>query len=202
MVGAFFYERGDTMARSELSRLRHNLISKINYYNKKGYDIDKEFVNSLDEEQLRNLTTEDLLQDIYFEQQQAKYEQEQEYEYEDELEQEYEEEYFQFPGDEEMIINNFHDSYSKYNHNAVDHIDRWLEKVMQNKGIGATAQMLQDAANAGLQITNRDIYGDLDSCLVQFLAFLPEGFQFGVMETEDLMESIEDQYDNSDYWGY
>ena len=201
MVGAFFYERGDTMARSELSRLRHNLYSKIYYYNRQGYDIDSSFVKDMTEEQLQNYTTEDLLRE-YGNQYEEEQEYEEEYEDEDEYEDEYEDEwYYPFPGNEDMIFKHFLSQIEKYSVEAQNYIRVWLDRVRAERGDGAVAQMLQDAANDGLEITSRDIYGDIDACLVKFLDYLPEGFEFEQDERDALLESVLEQY-AADDWGY
>lgn len=168
------------MAKSELSRLRDNLKSKIRYYNAKGYDIDPSFVNDLSIEELKQIDTETLLQDIYYEQQKQQY-------------------WDSIGADEvDLIIKNFQDSYSKYNSEAKEILDRWLNNLRSMKGDNAVAQMISDARANGLDVTSNIIYGNMiDSFIQDFMEYLPEEDQLGELEMANLLDSIEMQED----WG-
>ena len=168
------------MAESELSRLRKNLKSKIRYYNSKGYDIDPSFVNDLTVDQLKEIDTDTLLQDIYYEQQQQQYWNSIE------------------PDEVDLIIQNFRDSYSKYNPQAQEILDRWLNNLRVMKGDNAVAQMISDARANGLDVTSNIIYGNLIESFIQdFMDYLPEEDQLGYNELGQLMDSLEMQED----WG-
>lgn len=176
------------MARSELSRLRNNLKKKIGYYNNKGYDIDKSFVDSLTLDEIRSIDTQTLLKDIYYEQQAAKYE--------DETEDDWQ--YDVFPDEVDMIISEFRDSYSKYNAEATQILDRWLNNLIVLKGDVAVAQMISDATANGLTVSSNIIYGNLiESFIMDFMDYLPDEDQLGVNEMADLFDSLEQQED----WG-
>ena len=168
------------MARSELSRLRNNLKSKIRYYNAKGYDIDPSFVNDLSLDELKQIDTDTLLQDIYYEQQKQEY-------------------WNNVTSDEvNLIIKNFQDSYSKYNPQAQEILDRWLGNLRALKGDEAVAQMISDARANGLNVTSNIVYGNMIESFIQdFMDYLPEEDQLGELEFADLMDSIEMQED----WG-
>ena len=165
---------------SELKRLRKNLKQKIQYYNKKhGYNIDVNLANKLSVEQLTDLTTQELLDYATFREQET-------WEYEI------------FPKDVNMIINNFMQSYSKYNIEARNILDTWLNNLIVMKGEAAVAQMLQSAHENGLVISSNIIYGKLlDSAILDFMAYLPEQDQLGNIEIAELMDSIEELED----WG-
>lgn len=171
----------------ELRRLRKNLKQKIRYYNAKGYELDPSFVNDLTLEELKSVTNQQLIEDIYFEQQ--------------EKQQEYEE-YQIFPDEVEMIISNFRDSYSNFNETATAKIDTWLERLIQNRGAWAVAVMLDEASNNGHTITNKEIYGDLNGFLTEFFDYLPSGYEFNNWEIGEIMNSLEEQWDDNSYWGY
>ena len=168
------------MARSELSRLRKNLKSKIRYYNAKGYDIDPSFVNDVSLDVLKQIDTDTLLQDIYYEQQKQEY-------------------WDNITSDEvNLIIKNFQDSYSKYNPQAQEILDRWLGNLRALKGDEAVAQMISDARANGLNVTSNIVYGNMIESFIQdFMDYLPEEDQLGELEFADLMDSIEMQED----WG-
>ena len=163
------------MARSELSRLRNNLSSKIRYYNNKyGYQLDPSLPSRLSKEELEDMTTQDLLEnpDNWLP------DEEQDYEPDEDFSEEQADtwDYDILPDEVDMIIDNFKDSYSKYNAEAQDILNRWLNNLITMKGEGANL---------------------IESFIMDFMEYLPEDDQLGWSELGDLMDSLEMQED----WG-
>ena len=185
------------MARSELSRLRNNLSNKIRYYNNKyGYQLDPSLPSRLSKEELEDMTTQDLLEnpDNWLPDEEPDYEPDEDFDGEQVDTWDYD----ILPDEVDMIIDNFRDSYSKYNGEAQDILNRWLNNLIIMKGEGAVAQMVNDARANGLNVTSNIVYGNIiESFIMDFMEYLPEEDQLGWSELGDLMDSLEMQED----WG-
>lgn len=96
----------------------------------------------------------------------------------------------------DRVIQSFRDTYSKFNDDFKNIMDRWLNQLRSQYGDSAVSQMLMEGAENGLIITYKEAYDEAKA-----LAFQSEMLSYLNMDArtkEEILAEIEKQvgYDN------
>lgn len=96
----------------------------------------------------------------------------------------------------EAVIANYKAHIAQFNPHAQSLLNSWLNRIISAHGVDDTAQMLEDAANAGLLLNYQIVYDDkkLAQYMADMMDYLPEA---GELFKEEMAEAMEEEEDFS-----